>query len=86
MSLSRWWGWLMEPTEAPQPWQLLSTTAAMGRTRDLVLCCCGQRVLAYRWSWAGHGFKRCPACRRKLGYLSGLCYRGDAPTTTREER
>jgi len=53
-----------------QWWHMGTTHAENGRTRDHVRCSCGQRVTIYRWSWAGHGFKRCPGCKRKILYLS----------------
>jgi hypothetical protein len=40
----------------------------VGRSRVIAVCDCGSRNLCYLWSWAGHGFKRCHSCGRRLPY------------------
>jgi hypothetical protein len=41
------------------------------QTRQSVLCPCGQEKAVYVWSWAGHGFYRCPGCGKDVLYNPG---------------
>ncbi len=57
-------------TEEYAPFGVTGDYREMGRSFVRVQCHkCGAITRCYLWSWAGHGFRRCEGCRRKLRYL-----------------
>jgi hypothetical protein len=59
---------------------ILATESQVGRTRSHLACPCGATLWRYVWSWAGHGYTRCPACTGYILYDPHLVY-----CRTREE-
>jgi hypothetical protein len=59
---------------------ILATEAEVGRTRSHLACPCGATFWRFVWSWAGHGYTRCPACTGYILYDPHLVY-----CPTREE-
>ena len=53
---------------------ILATEAEVGRTRQHVACPCGATFWRYVWSWAGHGYTRCPGCAGYILYMPHLVY------------
>ena len=49
-------------------YQIIRRSSSHGRSYCVLLCPCGARVTAFLWSWAGHGFRKCPTCQRYLMY------------------
>ena len=53
---------------------ILATEAEVGRTRQHLACPCGATFWRFVWSWAGHGYTRCPACTGYILYDPHLVY------------
>ena len=68
---------------------ILETIPAMGRTQQHLACPCGATFWRFVWSWAGHGYTRCPTCRGYILYFPFLVYvrtREEAIQTAQEGR
>lgn len=62
----------MSQQSTGEQWICEGGGSRVGRSFLLIRCPCGELVKAYKWSWAGHGVKPCPKCKRGLLYWGGV--------------